>query len=155
MKPLNIEKFDFLNMYENQIRGIVKEEYLMIVLRYFFISAYKQMLWVLIRRPGWGVSNEYPQHMFFYGELEKISPNYHQILLLNNSSTNGSNGANFWHMTEVATPFSYDKKIPIGILQPLGFIQVSNYEILKKVDVSISNNYVYNKRQKDCHHISW
>ena len=35
--------------------------------------------------PQWGTSNEYPQWCF-YGEIRKIIQNYHQILLLNNSS---------------------------------------------------------------------
>ena len=31
----------------------------------FLISPRKHMLWVLIRMPRQGASNEYPQHMFF------------------------------------------------------------------------------------------
>ena len=43
------------------------------------------MLCVLIRS-AWRGSNEYPQHMFFYGEIRKISQNYQQLLLFLNNS---------------------------------------------------------------------
>ena len=35
------------------------------------ISAWKHILWVLIRGPSLRVSNEYPQHMFLWGNKEK------------------------------------------------------------------------------------
>ena len=66
-------------------RGIVKDEYLVIILGYFFLFLHKNIccgysLEVLHQ----GASNEYPKHVFM-ANWRKLSHNYHQILLLNNS----------------------------------------------------------------------
>ena len=40
------------------------------------------MLWVLIRSASLGASNEYPQHICFYGELEKVIIKYYERLVV-------------------------------------------------------------------------
>ena len=42
-------------------------------------------IYIYIYTQGWGVSNEYPQHVFVKN-WRKLSHNYHQILFLNNFS---------------------------------------------------------------------
>ena len=60
----------------------------MIILGYFFLFLHENICCgYSLEVPQQGISNEYPQCMFFFMEkLEKLSQNYHQILLLNKSS---------------------------------------------------------------------
>ena len=55
------------------IRGAVKEEYLVIILGYFFLFLYKN---ISLKVTHWGTSNEYQQHMFLLRN-EKLSQNCH------------------------------------------------------------------------------
>ena len=59
------------------------EEYSSIILEYIFLFLHKIICCEYsLEAPHLGTSNEYPQSMFFNGEMEKIIPgNYHQILL--------------------------------------------------------------------------
>ena len=64
-------------------KGHVKEEYLVIILGYFFSFLHKNIhCWYSLQVPDWGASNKYPRCMFLW---RKLSQNYHRILLLNKS----------------------------------------------------------------------
>ena len=55
--------------------GLVKKEYFLIIMGYFFLFLHKNICCgYSLEAPQLGTSNEYPQHTFLYGELEKIIP---------------------------------------------------------------------------------
>ena len=65
-------------------RGLVKEEYLVIIVGSFFLFLHKNICCgYSLEAPRWGASNEYPQHMFLWRTRE----NYPIIIIKYSSLT--------------------------------------------------------------------
>ena len=73
LKFLPVPNIDLI--FISVTRGFVKEEYLVIILDNFSCFSIKNICCgYALEVPCLGISNEYPQYLFFYGELEKIIP---------------------------------------------------------------------------------
>ena len=69
------------------IRGLVKEEYLAIILEYFVLFQHKIICCGhSLEVPCWGTSKEYPQHMIFFMESGENNHRIIIVLLLNKTS---------------------------------------------------------------------
>ena len=68
--------------------------------------------------PRWGNSNEYPQHMFLWRTLKKLSFNYHQIPSLSISLLLSSEQAHFVHPPPPPPPRRKFIQIPVPEFLP-------------------------------------